>query len=176
MKKINKLTKKKTDETLLPILEKRIKEREEKIQRQRKLTLFHASKTIEMVLEQGQDLLTAKRELPHGLWLHWLEEQFPKSQQTAWRYMALASNYAHVSNLNDNISIRKAMIASGIFPDNMTEPKQLGSISVSPIVSRLNFIAEWVVRESDAISTWEKIRRDELKLQLQPVVELFEKL
>lgn len=176
MKKINKLTKKKSDETLLPILEKRIKEREGKIQQERKLTLFHASKTIEMVIEQGQDLLTAKRELEHGNWLLWLEKNFPGSHDTASRYMGLASNFAHMRNLDNDISIRKAMIAAGIIPENNAEPKPLGFITVSPIISRLNFVAEWVARSGDEIANWEKIRRDELKLQLQPVVELFQKL
>lgn len=151
--------------------------------------MVHARNAVILALEQGADLILArsmignasrgntKRDDGKG-WQRWLIANFPKSDETARKYMALAekakTNRGCV--LQDVKSIREAFRVLGLLPEVENETRQLPSINVSPIVARLNFVAEWVSKSSDEITTWEKIRRDELKLQLKPVVELFEKL
>lgn len=146
---------------------------------------------VSLAVEQGNDLMTArslvenasrgkfKRPSENKGWQKWLVANFPKSDDTARKYMALAEKVktAHGRVLpHDLKSIREAFRILGLIPEVESEQKQLPSISISPIVSKLNFVAEWVERSKDEIANWEQIRRQELKLQLKPVVELFEKL
>lgn len=63
---------------------------------------------IEHAARAGEALVAAKAQVPHGEWLPWLEENFHASQQTASRYMMIASNYSRVSNLEEP-SLRKAL-------------------------------------------------------------------
>lgn len=148
----------------------------------------HAMSAVQLAVEQGNDLIAAKAIVGNASrgtyakgekgWEQWVVKNFPKSYRLATDYMRLSEKVKQqgAAVLRDVKSIREAFRVLGLLPEVETEPKQLGSISVSPIVSRLNFVAEWVARSSDEIKSWEDIRRQELKIQLQPVVELFQKL
>jgi len=111
-------------------------------------------------------------------WTKWIAANYSKGYDRARLYMVLSNRVktSRGSILQNAKSLREAFRLLGLLPEDEPGERQLPSITVSPIVSRLNYVAEWVVRESDEISKWEKIRRDELKIQLQPIVELFQKL
>lgn len=144
---------------------------------------------VQLAIDQGNDLLLARAGVENASrgntakkgdvgWTKWLAANYSKGYETARLYMGLSNRAkSHRAGILQNVkSLREAFRILGLTPESETEPKQLPSITVSPITARLNFIAEWVVRESEEISKWEKFRRDELKIQLQPVVELFQKL
>src|SRR5687767_13506984 len=48
------------------------------------------------IIEIGQDLLTIKAELDHGLFLGWIEAEFRWSDRTAAYYMAVAREWGDV--------------------------------------------------------------------------------
>ena len=47
------------------------------------------------ILEIGQRLIEAKQMLPHGEWLHWLEERVEFSERSANRFMRLAREWSN---------------------------------------------------------------------------------
>lgn len=191
MKKENALTTPNQPELSLTDLTTRINEREKKIDAACAIAVQTGMTAVQLAIDQGNDLLLARAQVENASrgkfqkssdnkgWQKWLLTNFPKSDETARKYMALAekvkTNHGRVLP-HDLKSIREAFRVLGLIPEVETETKQLASITVSPVVARLNFIAEWVTKQGDEISTWEDLRRQELKLQLKPVVELFEKL
>ena len=190
MKNKSKITKPKPVEISLADLTQRINEREKQIDLTCTTAVRHGMNAVQLAYDQGKDLIAARALVANASrgkfqkqsdkgWQRWLLDNFPKSDETARKYMAIAekvkTNHGRVLP-QDLKSIREAFRFLGLTPEVEGEQKQLPSISVSPIVAKLNFVAEWVVREADTIATWEDIRRQELKLQLQPVVELFQKL
>lgn len=66
---------------------------------------------IQHAATAGFALIDAKKQMAHGEWLPWLDENFAPSQQTASRYMIVARNYSHASNLEE-ASIRKILKAA----------------------------------------------------------------
>lgn len=65
---------------------------------------------IEHAIAAGEALMAAKRQVPHGEWLPWLEANFDGSVDMAERYMKVAANSARVRNLEEP-SLRKALEA-----------------------------------------------------------------
>ena len=53
------------------------------------------------ILEIGQRLIEAKQMLPHGEWLHWLEERVEFSERSANRFMRLAREWSNPTTLSD---------------------------------------------------------------------------
>ena len=49
-------------------------------------------RTAENIVEIGLELIEVKKNLKHGQWLKWLEEEVKFSQSTAWRFMQVAQN------------------------------------------------------------------------------------
>jgi hypothetical protein len=167
----------------------RINAREKQIDLTCTTAVRHAMNAIQLAIDQGNDLLHARSLVANASrgthakkedvgWTKWIANNYTKGYETARLYMGLSSRVkTHRDGiLQDAKSLREAFRLLGLLPESDAEPKQLPSITVSPIVSKLNFVAEWAVRNSEEITTWEEIRRQELKLQLKPVVELFEKL
>lgn len=50
-------------------------------------------RTVEDIIAIGQDLLAVKSKLPHGAFLPWIETEFGMSNQTASRFMSVATTY-----------------------------------------------------------------------------------
>lgn len=75
---------------------------------------------IEIQLAIGERLIEAKRSLPHGDFLRWLELECKYSREHAWRLMFLSRNVARVQHLSSDISLRAALaaIASALRPGN----------------------------------------------------------
>lgn len=189
MKNSNKLTKQKSSELSLTDLAIRINERENKVDITSATAVKHAVSAVELAIDQGNDLLLARSMVENASrgthakkgdvgWTKWVAANYSKGYERARLYMAMANKVKNLrgSILQDVKSLREAFRILGLIPEEDAPAKQLPSTSVSPIVARLNFVAEWVSKSSSEIDTWEKIRRDELKIQLKPVVELFEKL
>jgi hypothetical protein len=189
MKRKNSITTVRPSEISLADLTTRINDREKKIDAACAIAVKHAMSAVQLAIDQGEDLLLARARVENASrgthakkgdvgWTKWLANNYSKGYETARLYMGLSSRVkSHRAGILQNVkSLREAFRILGLVPEPEPEEKQLPSISVSPIVSKLNFVAEWVERSKDEIANWEQIRRQELKLQLKPVVELFEKL
>lgn len=138
-----------------------------------------AVNAITLAFEQGDDLTEAKELCKHGDWELWLDSNFHKGQDTARRYMKMAELPKDARRALFLIckSMTCAYKMLGILPPELE--KQIengGSIPISPVIQRLTWIAEWTGRNLDEIAGWEQQRRDELKIKLKPIVELYEKL
>jgi len=140
--------------------------------------MLQAALTINLVIEQGRDLLRAKHLCAHGDWGDWLLVHFPKSHRTATDYMKLATiaDLRGVEAFEECRRLVDAMHIAGILPEPERKQLEMPSISLPPVVRKLNDIAEWVGREADTVLTWEIERRMELRQRLRPVVDLYEKL
>jgi hypothetical protein len=163
------------DSLSLDSLLQRILARESSIDEGRLATASAAVRTVQVVIEQGKDLLAAKEQLPHGKFLPWLAENFPKSQRTAYNYMSVASKFAIIANLDDAKFQLELFKAAGLLPEVSQSPKQPG-ISLPPIIQRLNYVAEWATKEAYDIETWQPAQREAMKQRLLPVVEIYNKL
>jgi hypothetical protein len=69
----------------------------------------NTKQAISAAWSAGQALLRAKSQTPHGEWLAWQKLNLNYSQQTASRYMTIASNYSSMSNLKDAKDINDAL-------------------------------------------------------------------
>ena len=70
--------------------------------------LFFKAQAGGAILEIGRRLIEAKKQLPHGEWLPWLEEKVQFSARSAQRFMKLAEGYGE----NDTVTLlgaRKAL-------------------------------------------------------------------
>ncbi len=91
-------------------LARRINDREDVIQAGTKRLLDDAVALIPEALLQGQDLLAAKAQMPHGQWLPWLLTHCKKvGERQAQRYMLLAANPTRVSEFLKAGSLRQAL-------------------------------------------------------------------
>lgn len=70
-----------------------------------------AQSAVQAAWFAGKALLAAKNLCSHGQWLPWLKANFHSTQQTAHKYMTLASNYNHGCNFDPELSIRGALAA-----------------------------------------------------------------
>lgn len=69
----------------------------------------HEQDMLQAACDAGQVLIKAKELAGHGNWLSWLEVNFKGSEDTAERYMTLASNSARVRNMDAGTSLRAAV-------------------------------------------------------------------
>ena len=49
----------------------------------------HGRKTLESARDGGEHLVSAKKLVPHGQWLAWLDDNFPASEETSATYMRI---------------------------------------------------------------------------------------
>jgi len=77
-------------------------------------------RTAENIVEIGLELIEVKKNLKHGQWLKWLEEEVKFSQSTAWRFMQVAQN-PKLFTVN-NFTIRQ-ITKEGISTEFEFEPK-----------------------------------------------------
>ena len=71
--------------------------------------LKNTKQAISAAWSAGQALLMAKSQTQHGEWMAWQKLNLNYSQQTASRYMTIASNYSSMSNLKDAKDISDAL-------------------------------------------------------------------
>ena len=140
----------------------------------------NAVQTIALLFEQGDDLLLAKSQLKHGLFLPWVEQNFPKSYDTANDYMKFAAAVPKLERapfLKDPKSIRKSFELAGIIPPIPTKAIANGEdVVIPPWLQKLTWLAEWYGKNPPAIDEMETVARLELKSKLNPIVEIYEKL
>ena len=172
----NEITTQNQYELSLDSLGQRVAKRESEIDELRGKTAEAALRTIQRVVEQGKDLLQAKERMGHGALLDWLNKFFPKSIRTAQRYMAVAIKCDTVSYLDDAAFQLEMFKAAQLIPETEKGEANPKGLSLPPIINHLNFVAEWFVKESVNISTWDENRRAELRVRLKPVVELYQTL
>jgi Protein of unknown function (DUF3102) len=88
------------------------------ITREHKACVNGLRTAVESAVRAGRLLQEAKRQVPHGGWLGWLEANFPASERTAQAYMRLAAN----PQLPADLTIDQAL-------------KQLAAPQVEPVLS-----------------------------------------
>jgi hypothetical protein len=164
---------------LLTALASRITAREKEIDEVCNNAVRMGLHAIQLAFQQGDDLLDAKENMPHGQWLPWLEANFPKDHSLAARYMRLAKvpKLERSPILQDAKSVNEAFRMLGIIAP---EPARLNEgearISLPPEIQKLNWIAEWCAREQPTFEEMTPLARGELKTRLEPIVQLYAKL
>jgi hypothetical protein len=151
------------------ILARRINAREDTIQEMRKRTTEGCNQTLTEVILQGQDLLQAKADLPHGQWLPWLQSSCPSiSERMAQRYMRVASNPTRVSDLAEADSLRAALVLCAE-ADGAGQPA--GPKTWPPFLQALQRFHKFAVYVKDnPINGWPDEGRDKLREELEPIV------
>lgn len=91
-----------------------------------------ARNAVVSAVAAGNALDAAKKSVPHGEWLSWLGKNWNYSQQTASRYMAVASNFAAIGSLKDAKSVNDAlrMIAEHKETETPREERKTGRVEV----------------------------------------------
>lgn len=159
-------------------LTREIKDREQRIDRKRLAAAQAVLDTFNEIIDQGKALLEMKSRLKHGQWEPWLAEHFPKSDRTARSYIAAYLKSKTANLLEDTRFQAELFKISGLAPEDDRPAVGAGatSVSIPPIIQKLNSVAEWVAKERDEIKSWPKERISELKQRLRPVVEFWNSL
>jgi hypothetical protein len=178
MKNESALIEAKQPELSLNDLRKRIAERERQIDLECNTALAHTARAVKLLIEQGADLLLVKKQVGHGGWMEWCADNFTKSITTANRYMRLAAHAKTFKDFEtDPTSLREALRALEMLPEpEQREQAQLAAMVLPPIFSRLAPVSKWAAESFEEVKEWDSSRRDELKSQLRPIVELFNRL
>ena len=161
-------------------LTERLKHRELQIDGLTELVAFSGIKAVKLIFDQGDDLILAKSECKHGDWENWIGDNFPKSLRTAQVYMAFSAKIPkaqRVAFLKDSKGVRKSFELAGILPEL---PKSISSggpiVSIPAFIEKLNWLAEWVVKNPPDAQTMEPEARIELKTKLRPIIQIYEAL
>lgn len=134
---------------------------------------------IGLAFDQGDDLILAKGKCPHGVFLSWVKTNFPKSIDTAQRYMRLASipNTARMRYLSNGKSLTEALRTIGMIPETASEASgSAPSITIPPLIQKLNWLAEYFGKNPAEPGKMSDIERQELKAKLRPLNELYQSL
>ncbi len=79
-------------------------------------------KTVEDIIEVGNDLLAAKEALPHGQFLPWLKAEFGWSERSAQNFMSVAENFKSAKIADSPIQPSAAyLLAAPSVPDEARE-------------------------------------------------------
>jgi hypothetical protein len=161
-------------EKSLAALTRRIRERENDLADFKREILGRCGEYMAEVLLQGQDLLKAKAQVPHGQWLPWLANHAHVSQQSASDYMRLASNHQRAGDFIEAGSIRKSLELLRLLPD---ASGQVGSGTATK--ESLPAYLDGLYRVSKVIkfcnlhpvTEWPEEGRENLREKLQPIAE-----
>jgi hypothetical protein len=132
-------------------------------------------------IECGKLLNKAKDSVKHGEWQKWLLDNCGNiSHDTANKWMGLAKN-AHVRNLEDCDSLRKAYIACGLLPCPTSKTKAIGTAEVDifdSFVSQIVKVCDRIESLTDGIDVraMPEPRKDEIRTAIAKVKELEGKL
>jgi hypothetical protein len=79
-------------------------------------------KTVEDIIEVGNDLLAVKEALPHGQFQPWLKAEFGWSERSAQNFMSVAENFKSAKNADLPIQPSAAyLLAASSVPDEARE-------------------------------------------------------
>jgi hypothetical protein len=166
-KKIVKGVRLETVTELIP----RINAREESIQNSKALTVKSCNESVALALEQGEDLVKAKRFCSHGSWADWLKGNCPKiSERSARRYMGLAANRPRVADLEDAGSLRAALALCEM--EGLGQTKEKDTKRWPPFLEalqRFDKFASYVM--VNPVEEWPEEGREKLRELLQTIVE-----
>ena len=107
---------------------------------------------------------------------------FPDDQQRPIRYMKLAKKIPVERReliFNNHKQLDFAMHQVGLAvepPQSVVVGTTEKSVSIAPIFERLTWLAEWTTKNHNDVATWPAERKQDLKQQLAPIVELWETL
>lgn len=156
-------------------IEQRITERQAQIEKRKLAALDAVGSLIELAIEQGDDLIKAKKALGHGVFVKWLKKTFAKSYVTLTKYMLLSKKFKVSKKIKDADSLRQAYQLAGIIPDD--DKKKIGSgdpvTTMEPIFQILGKFREIAGRDREQVMSWNSERKAQLKQDLQPIVELY---
>lgn len=157
----------KLDQRELHGLAKSINDREDVILDLRKKTEEACHATVSHAIEQGHDLISAKKRIPHGLWLDWLKSNCPRvKERQAQVYMKVAdaAGKSQIRTGADSIKHALRMISE-------PEEKESGPHTAIPDYLRsLSLCAAWTKYVAlHPIESCPEDTRDEMRKELQPI-------
>lgn len=136
----------------------------------------YSGQRLRTCLEIGQRLNAWKKQLGHGRWEEFAEEQWPelsKPTRTRWQQLATARDNGRL-DLENARGIRHAYVLAGIIPDTAESSNTKGS---SKTCSYLVHIARLVAAlQAVDVSRLSAKDRATLAERLQPVLKLHERL
>jgi hypothetical protein len=130
---------------------------------------------IKICARIGHTLKEYKKQVGHGHWLQWLQENLQElTDRTARKWMKLAEAVEQGKlDLDNAKSVRQAYILAGILPEPEESPSNHSSDAVSYLVHLDRFETE--MRNID-IAQLSLTQRETLRQRLQPVATLYAKL
>lgn len=147
-----------------------------------------------LMLRQGFNLAKAKDSLKHGQWAPWALENLPFTIRTAQNRIVLYLKYSKQLNAKGISFLRGGQFDASLLGEIKDEDikafyeaaglikkcEQLSLVSsdrripVEACFQRLNFLSEWVTQNRETVFTsWEPLKRQELKDRIKPLVELY---
>jgi hypothetical protein len=144
-----------------------INDREKAIDQLKRATIGKAGEAVTEAILQGQALIKAKANIPHGLWLDWLKANCPNiSQPSASRYMTIAANYSRVNNIEGAESLRQALALCSL--DEHGKPKEIKQWPADLLgLNRLSKFVGFV--SNHPINAWPEGSRDQLRQDMEPI-------
>jgi len=133
-----------------------------------------AAQRLKVCVSIGEKLNAWKDGIPKGQWRFWLDEHFPElEERSGQRWMRLAEmSKQGTLNLESARGLRHAYQLAGLIPDSdgsATKQSAKGATFTAHI-ARLVAALQHITLDSLTIS-----ERNELRLRLKPVVDLYQK-
>lgn len=130
----------------------------------------------------GELLRTAKDQVGHGKFTKWIEDNCSFSMDTAQRCMNIAKDMKgqRIESLADLKEYHKVLVRLGLKEPNEGHGPQVlhdfnaFAVFTKTILDTRKKIAE--IFEKEPLDEWEDDAKEQLKDQLQPIVELYETL
>lgn len=139
-------------------------------------TVKRACETVDILLDFGANLAALKGRMGDGAFVLFLDG-VNIERAFAARAIKAAGQYGRVDYMEDMAAARQLWLYADLIPVAVGEHSpDVGRVSVPPVIQRLNWLSEWVSRDSEDVNTWEPQRRADLKDRLRPIVELYGKL
>jgi len=162
-----------------PALPQLIQQREAQIEQHCAAVAFNVNRACELAFEQGDDLTAASRDLSQHDFAKLIDGSYGVAPKRAYDYMKLAAKVPRDQRqifFNDTKQLKLAMHTLDLLPEPTPSAATGRSVSIAPIFERLTWLAEWTNKNRNEVSAWPTERKQDLKQQLAPVVELWETL
>lgn len=173
---MNEIKKSERNTGSIESLKTRIADLFSKLREGQKETIKRACETVDVLLDFGATLAALKGRMGDSAFALFLDGAGIERAFAA-RAIKAAGQYGRVDYTEDMAAARQLWLYADLIPVAVGDHAvDVGRVSVPPVIQRLNWISEWVSRETEDVTTWEPQRRADLKDRLRPVVEFYSKL
>lgn len=157
----------------------RIKQREAQIEAHCAAVAQNVSKACELALEQGDDLTLAASDMSQHDFAVMIQGTYGTAPKRAYDYIKLSAKIPKAERqkfFDDAKQIKHAMRTLDLLPEESHTQTDTRSVAIAPVFCRLTWLAEWTNKNRADVGAWPTERKQDLKQQLKPVVELWEAL